>query len=267
MQSILIKRPFHYPDFIIKTNNPRFASELKKIFRSYISEDDAGNEVMEIGVDFDGQTAKITLDNKTWQSDDALQEISNILYENIHIINGIFAMHAAAVSIGDKSAVMTAPTGTGKTTLTTYLIHKGFDYLTDDCVFIDLADFSVIPCGNDIHLREGGVEVLKQHHIQPKSIERFEDETIQRFLFAPQNTIKEKKELGVILFLERCQENRVQEISTSERLMELMKSPLTPYSIHREYLEFLRRLAQKPCMKLFYRDMDFVADYLMGILL
>jgi hypothetical protein len=46
------------------------------------------------------------------------------------------ALHTGAVSHGDRAILIAGPTGSGKTTLTGWLVGKGFGYLTDEVVVL-----------------------------------------------------------------------------------------------------------------------------------
>lgn len=56
-------------------------------------------------------------------------------------------------------------TGAGKTTLTAYLVSRGFRYITEDCILINYADELVNPCPLPLHLRDGGAKVLSENNI------------------------------------------------------------------------------------------------------
>ena len=48
-----------------------------------------------------------------------------------------YALHAACVAIGDSGLLISGPSGSGKSTLSSALLRTGFDFLTDDMVFLD----------------------------------------------------------------------------------------------------------------------------------
>jgi len=52
---------------------------------------------------------------------------------------GLFSMHAAAVSKGEKAIIICGPQNSGKSTLALTLAHDGFDFLADDDCFIKLS--------------------------------------------------------------------------------------------------------------------------------
>ena len=57
----------------------------------------------------------------------------------------LFFIHAAAIARGSQVIVLTAPSGTGKSTFVLSLIDKGLDYLSDELAPVDLATLAVEP--------------------------------------------------------------------------------------------------------------------------
>jgi hypothetical protein len=57
----------------------------------------------------------------------------------------LFFLHAAAVAWKDRVAVLSAPPGTGKSTLTLVLLELGLDYLSDELAPVDLGRFTIHP--------------------------------------------------------------------------------------------------------------------------
>ena len=49
-------------------------------------------------------------------------------------------------------------------------------------------------------------------------------------------------------------------MTTTEKLAELLHSPITPYPITSEYLKLLSRLAKEDCVRLKYSDMAYAAE-------
>jgi hypothetical protein len=57
----------------------------------------------------------------------------------------LFFVHAGAVEKAGKAALLAAPSGTGKSTLTLALLHAGFRYLTDELAPVDVNNLTVAP--------------------------------------------------------------------------------------------------------------------------
>lgn len=56
---------------------------------------------------------------------------------------GTLALHAGTVARDGRAVVMAAPQEAGKTTLTTALVRRGFDYLSDEAAAIDRSSLAV----------------------------------------------------------------------------------------------------------------------------
>lgn len=52
----------------------------------------------------------------------------------------VIPLHAAALERGSRAVVLGGPPRSGKTTLTAWLTHRGWGYLTDDTVLLDTSD-------------------------------------------------------------------------------------------------------------------------------
>jgi hypothetical protein len=57
----------------------------------------------------------------------------------------LYFLHAASVARGGRAAILAAPAGTGKSTLTLALLREGFEYLSDELAPIDLSRLVVHP--------------------------------------------------------------------------------------------------------------------------
>lgn len=198
----------------------------------------------------------ITYDGHTIPTDNPVQYLHNEMFLKKKTTPGIFALHAGGVSHDGKAYIFCAPTTTGKTTLTAYLAERNMEYISDDCVFINMNDLSVYPCHTPIHLRGGGYTVLQEHGLAPYPIEKADE----RYVYTPKKLSPLKMEIGKILFLTRTSDtNEIKPLGKAEALRQLMVSPITVYPITREYLVFLNRLIPY-CCEVKYCDMEFVLE-------
>jgi hypothetical protein len=268
----------HYPDVVLKTNSDKLIEQISMLYSGFIScfnneilspeqqinSYNSSDNHLEIIVErIDDDMSILKYNNQIFQTDTPLQVIEGILFENINIQDGIFALHAAAVEYKEKAYALAAATTTGKTTLVSYLIHNGFNYITDDCVLIDKSNLSVYPYCTSIHIRDGGIEVLKKYNISPRNMYHLTDKTMQRHIFIPDNCISKPIPLGGILFIKRSEhENSVYDISASECINTLMRSPITDYRVTSNYIKFMSQLSKVKCKKVVYKDMEFIAEYI-----
>lgn len=252
-KSFTIQLPYHADSLTVRTDS----EQIHKIFRDYYG------QYFRAG---DGGTITVTLRRSgdvfflRWGENenpvpDPITALHNILYSTKKIIPGIFAMHAGAVCRDGKAYIFAASTTAGKTTLISYLTSSGFDYVSDDCVFIDMKDRAVYPLHNPIHLREGGVDVLRKYGTLPGDL-TYADE---RYIFLPDNLSPRKMEIGAIFFITRADAvNSVTPIDGKTALNRLMFSPIVSYPISPDYIRFLHMLTPY-CSELYYSDMKYVS--------
>lgn len=192
--------------------------------------------------------------------------IGRFLFENPTYDSKAFALHGAAVEHNGKAHIFLASTTSGKTTLTSYLTSNGLGYLTDDCVLIDREDLKIHPFTTPIHLRDGGLEVLREYNCIPKKVKILsEPPSLLRYTYTPDRCIKQALPIKAFYFISRTEsENCISSMPTTQRITELLKSPITPYDITKEHLSFLARLAKIDCFELKYYDMDFVKEIILN---
>lgn len=189
-----------------------------------------------------------------------LQEIDRIMFDNTEYDDSIFALHGAAVEWKGKAYLFLAPTTSGKTTLASYLSITGFGYITDDCILLDRKNFEIYPYCSPLHLRSGGLAVLKKHKINIPDFQHLDDCCIDRYVYTPTNSITKPIPLAKIFFISIVKEkNRLVKMNFKEKMTQLMMAPITNYNVSSEYIRFISRLASTECCKLFYNDMDYVA--------
>lgn len=72
------------------------------------------------------------------------------------------AFHAAMIAIGDCGLMLCAPREWGKSTLTSYLVTHGFEFLADEPALLHLDTWSVSPLHLPISLKQGSWPILRQ---------------------------------------------------------------------------------------------------------
>lgn len=206
---------------------------------------------------------RITCDGMDFTTASPLPAIADILYERRNYDPSVFALHGAAVEYNNQAFLFLAATGSGKTTLTGFLTHKGFGYIADDCILLDRESLVIYPYTTPLHLRCGGLTVLKGYGIHPEPLEFLEDASFERYIYTPRNRITAPVPLGKIFFpTHNASENRIEEMNRTERMTALLKSPIVEYQVDRPYLQFIARLSAIPCYRLYYSDMDYVKEVL-----
>lgn len=259
MNIIVIAQPYQ-TSFRIITNCERLTRILKLKYGKYLLFSDQHTEKDIIAIK-KKNLYYITFEENTIRNKSGILTIDDIIFHNTQYNCNIFAIHGAAVEWQKKAYLFVASTTSGKSTLTSYLTNMGFGYITDDCILLDRQTFKIYPHTTPIHLRDGGLKILTQYKSIHENLETIEDKEIKRHVYTPQNCINESVSLGKIFFINRTNaKNYLMDMTTTQRIIALMKAPITPYSITPEYLAFLSELSNKDCKELYYCDMNFVAE-------
>ena len=116
-----------------------------------------------------------------------VQSVLNILFERADYRPSLFPLHSGAVEANGKAQLFLASTGTGKTTLTAYLTQKGYPYINDDSILIDMDTLSVVPEATPIHLRPQSLPVLEKYGCSVNGTE-VKVENIRRIVYLPEIT-------------------------------------------------------------------------------
>jgi hypothetical protein len=157
-------------------------------------------------------------------------------------------LHAAAVAIGDRVAVLAAPPGTGKSTLTMALLGRGLAYLSDELAPIDVTRLRVFPYAHAVGLKsrppepfrlpQGTVGIGKRFHVTPS-------------LF-PAATVDEALPLAALVFLRRAAGSAPisRRISAAAGAAHALANMLNPLAHQRDGLNVAADLAQRaPCFE------------------
>ena len=259
---ILFLIPIFQPKCSIITNCSLLERQLYLKYGKYLSSTSTPTDYM-IRATKTENNYTIETPTENFESDSPLHEIDKFLFDHTEYDPRVLALHGAAVEWKGKCHLFLAATTSGKTTLTSYLCQNGFGYLTDDCILLDRQSLCVHPFATPIQLRSGGVEVLKHYNALPSNLERLEEgDTLVRYVYTPSNIPSKAVPLANLFFIERTDdENALMEMSTTERITALMKSPITNYPITGEYLRFLSTLAKSiPCYRLHYCNMNYVKE-------
>lgn len=78
--------------------------------------------------------------------------INEVIFHCIDTNDSHHALHAGAVCKDDRCVMLPGTSGKGKSTLTSWLVMKGFHYLTDELVFLD-STAQVLPMTRPISLK------------------------------------------------------------------------------------------------------------------
>jgi len=263
--TIYLQRPFFAPTFKISSDDEALLGLLRLQYGPFactFPATDVGLDPIEV---IPQSVHSYIVQHRGGQvlTSDPLAELDNIFYTHTTYDPSILALHGSAVAWGGRAYVFLAITGSGKTTLASYLTSAGFDYITDDCILIDRDSLAVHPHCCPIHLRDGGLAVLERLGAAPQGLTYLNAGVMSRHIYMPGNCVTQPLPLGGVYFITLSNStNEVLPLSANEALAQLMHAPMTPYAPTPDYLRLLMRLVQTGCQRLVYKDMDFVARYI-----
>lgn len=140
------------------------------------------------------------------------------------------ALHAAALSRNGKGILLPGRSGSGKTSLSTWLASRGFNYLTDEFVFIESNTNTMQAFARPANVKVRGMESALQHFFD---MDKHEDRTltgkhvamIPSRLINPDNK-RENPTVDLILFpmFREDSDFRLEELSKAQAGLALMES-------------------------------------------
>ncbi|TFW19286.1 HprK-related kinase A [Duganella callida] len=77
--------------------------------------------------------------------------------------NRYLMIHAAVIERDGCAAILPAPPGSGKSTLTAALVHHGWRLLSDELTLIQPEDGHVLPCPRPISLKNGSIDLMRDY--------------------------------------------------------------------------------------------------------
>ena len=75
--------------------------------------------------------------------------------------NQSLLIHAGAVEKGGRVAILPAPPGSGKSTLTAGLIHRGWRLMSDEITMVDPGSGEIHALARPVSLKEGSIDVIR----------------------------------------------------------------------------------------------------------
>lgn len=263
MQALLIHRPYLIPDFVVLSDDLRVLHRIQAMQTPFAAIVDNPSEYIasggkRISITSSSSSFTVCYEDVVYATEDPLQIVENILFEHTRTAPDYFALHAAAVGYRGKAYIFAGRTGAGKTTLSVYLAEKGLDYITDDCVLIHRDNLKVYPFQKAVHLRKGGLNVLKAYGIYPPTVD-IHNLIEDRFMYLPAGACEKPYEIGGIYFLQyNSSENNEELFSFTDSLSFLLKQSLFYETPSPSLLILINKIAAYGCHKLLYRDMEYV---------
>ena len=163
--------PTHLVSFVgrsiaIEYTDKEIKDILNFLYRD-VPDQDAESPHVTLRIERDAGAEKWALHNgeRRLYHGDSLEGLANILVgETIHHLtdksDGGMALHAAALSRDGRAVILPGRSGAGKSTLSTWLTRRGFNYLTDELVFIRENSRNVEYFTRPINIKKWGLSAL-----------------------------------------------------------------------------------------------------------
>ncbi len=267
MYSVVIHREGFLPDFCVATDQEALWRTLICAYRPFLTSSPRAAAVLQL--DFVEKNSILVYGRpgekrreKRVEAGQALQEIENIIYEASYLEDAYFALHCGVVEKNGKAYLLAGKTGAGKSTLTAYLCHSGFRYLSDDVALFSLLDSSLIPFPRPLQLRQGGADILRARLPFLHSTEIIDSGDFYREVMLFPSPAKHCYPLGGVYFLRRLTDfrgepERLCPLAKPEAFLRLLKSQFFYREPSREHYGFLLTILQPGAYELAYRDMEY----------
>lgn len=121
---------------------------------------------LEISQDRNG-CYRLSRDDKQIYEGDSLSALANSLmdtsiYNLADKCSSGMLFHAACLSWKGRGVILPAQSGHGKTTLSAWLLSNGFDYLTDELVYMPLNTLQAMCFGRPLNVKYGSREIIDE---------------------------------------------------------------------------------------------------------
>lgn len=249
-----IIRPYLNPVIYIETNSLFLYNQLLLMYMNNNLTLPTGKNILNIQISKEKYYYIISVDkHKPYIVEDALSEISSLIIFYRKPIQNYVLLHCAAIAKDNKALLFIGPTHSGKTTLTTYLINNGYNYISDDYVAISSNNLNVQPNGNPIHLRLNGMEILTDQCKNMVLSGKYIGNHDKRFILVPKNIIDKAIEIKSIYFSSYSNSAILQLIKSKQIIMKkIIDNHLLPPELTLTYLHLLYRFTEYPTYELRY---------------
>ncbi len=256
IKKLCLSRPFQ-SIFTFITNDIKITRLLYLSYGDYLNETEfETGEIIHVLEQNNFYT--LILNNAIITTRDPLKYIYNYIYENTRFASNVIALHGAAVAHNGTAHLFIGKTQSGKTTLTSYLVSNNFGYITEDCILIDMDSLNVIPYHTPIHLREGGLNVLKKLKVSVEKIDLLRiSDSDTRYVFFPSCEIERMLPISNVYLINRdASSDSLSIMNESDRIILLLKSLFSPRPIDKNILKAISRLTSFGFSQLSYKDVS-----------
>jgi hypothetical protein len=143
----------------------------------------------------------------------------------------LFYIHAGVVGTGASCVLLPAAAGSGKSSLTAALVHRGFRYFSDEVALIEPTTFHVSPMPLAMCIKSTGWDLMARYYpgILSLPIHVRIDEKVLRYIPPPADSLEQvPMPVRHIIFprYEQAAPNRLERVNRSEALGRLMNECL-----------------------------------------
>lgn len=132
----------------------------------------------------DGKITEIIFENNELRP---IQVLENLLFTSLIPEDEVIALHGGAIAKNGKAILLLASTTCGKSTLTGYLWQAGYEYITDDEIFISRKDIKIEPVRKNLSLRQGGFDLIGSNF---KNSNKIYDGKATTYIIKPQEDLE-----------------------------------------------------------------------------
>lgn len=186
--------------------------------------------------------------------------------EAIARYNFMFYIHAGVVGTGSRCILLPATAGSGKSSLTAALVHRGYRYLSDEVALIEPTTFRVPPVPLAVCVKSTGWDVMRRYfpHIgELMGHQRMDGKIVRYIPPAPASLQKTAAHVSHIIF-PRYEANAATEIRAIARSTALRRMMSECWACGHldgtNVKELLRWIAQIDCYELPFASLEGAAD-------
>ncbi|MGL5381777.1 hypothetical protein [Clostridium sp.] len=144
----------------INTDRVEIIQLINSLFGQFICKEFTNTNVntMCLSIKYEENKYYLISKNKSYYIDD-IEKVGFYLYRIIDNLSEAYSkdeyciFHGGGIGKNGKSYGIIAPTTTGKSTFITCLVHKGYEYISDDYIFVDRKNYSMRTFKMPISLR------------------------------------------------------------------------------------------------------------------
>ena len=256
---------------------PSSVAALIEFLYQDASTDPAAIPDVTLTIDTDGDQLSLQQGTQSlYRGDDESELATTLIQQTIyHLIDKNkdgMALHAAALSINGKGIILPGASGRGKTTLSTWLATRGYNYLTDEYVFIKENTNTIQAFSRPPNVKVKGIDALDSYF----DINAHEGQTIrssQVAMIPPRllnpNNKKEEAVVSLIVFpnYKKGVEYELEKLSKARAGLTLMECLVNARNLNGHgFSEATRLVRDTPAYLLTYSSVDQLSSQFQEIL-